>query len=264
MNWLGEFITDNYEGQARIPGVTIGIVKENWDSEHQGMVKVEMYLGEEGKNVTGWVPVMSSYAGDGYGNYQLPEVGQEVVIGFHFGERNYPIVLGCLWNKKNKLPQNTANENNTIKKFCTKGGSEVIFDDEKGKEKILVMTPGKLSFSIEDEKKIIQIKDEKGENSIQIDCQNGKMIFQAKDKMEFKIGTDTAISIDSDTVQIKSKTIEQSGQQKISISGQNVNVESKANIGIAAKANVSIEGKAATKINSGGLLEVKGSMVKIN
>lgn len=264
MNWLGEFIADNFEEQARIPGITTGIVKENWDQEHQGMVKVEMYLGEAGKNVTGWVPVMSSYAGEEYGNYQLPEVGQEVVIGFHFGERNYPIVLGCLWNKKNKLPKQTANKNNTIKKFRTKGGCEVVFDDEKGKETITVTTPGKLSFSIEDEKKIIQIKDEKEENSIQMDCQNGNLTFQAKSKMEFKIGKNAAISIDSKSVKIKSKTVEQSGEQKISISGQNVNVEAKANMGIAAKANVTIEGKAATKLNSSGLLEVKGSMVKIN
>lgn len=260
MNWM----KDDYEALARIPGVTTGIVKENWEKEHQGMVKVEMHLGEEGKNVTGWAPVMSSYAGEGYGSYQLPEVGQEVVVGFHLGDRDHPIVLGSVWNKKNKLPPETANEKNTVKKFRTKGGCEVVFDDEKGKEKITVTTPAKLSVTIEDEKKTIQIKDEKAENLIEMDCEKGNMVFQAKSKMDFKIGKDAAISIDDKSITLKSKTIEQNGEQKVAISGQNVNVEAKANVAIAAKANATIDGKAGTKVNSSGLLEVKGSMVKIN
>lgn len=215
MGIWNELIPDDYEEQARIPGITTGIVKENWDQEHQGMVKVEMYLGEQGKNVTGWAPVMSTYAGDSYGNYWLPEVGQEVVIGFHFGERNYPIVLGCLWNNKNKLPKEMANDKNTIKKFMTKGGCEVIFDDEKGKEKITVTTPGKLAFMIEDEKKSIQIKDEKGENSIFIDCEKGNMTFQAKTKMEFKIGNQAAITIDDKSINLKSKAISQEAETEV-------------------------------------------------
>lgn len=264
MNWMDDVFSEFYEGHTRIPGITTGIVKENWDQDHQGMVKVEMYLGEAGKNVTGWIPVMSSYAGQDYGNYQLPEIGQEVVIGFHFGERNYPIVLGCLWNKKNTLPKETANKDNTIKKFRTKGGCEVIFDDEKGKEKIIVTTPAKLSFTIEDEAQIINIKDEKEENSIKMDCKNGLLSFQANKKMEFKIGKEAVISIDDKSINIKSDTISQDAKQKIAINGQNVNVEAKANVSVAAKASVNIEGKAGVKINSSALLELKGSMVKIN
>lgn len=264
MSWLGELMIEGYGEKAKIPGITTGIVKENWDKKQQGMVKVEMYLEEEGKNVTGWVPVMSSYAGKEYGDYRLPEIGQEVVIGFRFGEKDCPIVLGSLWNKKNTLPEQTANEKNTIKKFKTKGGCEVVFDDEKGKEKITVTTPAKLSISIDDEKKTIQIKDEKVDNLIEMNCEKGNMTFQAKSKMEFKIGKDAAISIDDKSISLKSKTIEENGEQKISMNGQNINMEAKANVAIAAKANVNIEGKAETRVNSSGILEVKGSMVKIN
>lgn len=264
MNLLNELISNDYETQLRIPGITTGIVKENWDKEHQGMVKVEMYMGEQGKNVTGWIPVMTSYAGEGYGNYCLPEVGQEVVIGFHFGERNYPIVLGGLWNKKNKLPEQSANEKNTIKKFITKGGCEVIFDDEAGKEKIMVTTPQKLSVIIDDEKKTIQLKDEKGDNSIEVNCEQGNMTLQAKSKMEFKIGNNVVIAFDNQSLKFKSKTIEQDADQKLSLAGQNINVEAKASICVSGKANVDIKANSALKLNSSGMTEVKGSMVKIN
>ncbi len=264
MGLLSGMISDYQDDLARIPGITTGIVKENWEEEHPGMVKVEMFLGEQGKNVTGWVPVMTSYAGAGYGHYCLPEVGQEVVIGFHFGERNYPIVLGCLWDKTNTLPEETANENNTIKRFTTKGGSEVVFCDEEGKEKITVTTPGKLSAVIDDENKVIQIKDENEENSIQMNCEDGSITLQAKSKMEFKIGSNAAITIEEKSLTLKSKAIDQQAEQKLSLSGQNINAEGKSGVDITGKSNVSIKANSSLKLNSSGTAELKGSMVQIN
>lgn len=264
MNLLKGFIAGEQGNIGKIQGIATGIVKENFDKEYQGMVKVEMYLGENGKNVTGWIPVMSSYAGSEYGNYWMPEVGQEVVIGFHFGERDYPIVLGCLWNKKNILPKETANEKNTIKKFTTKGGCQIVFDDEEGKEKIEIGTPEELSITIEDEKKLIQVKDKKGDNTIVMDCDKGTITFQAKTKLEFKVGKEAILTMDDKEVKIKNKTIEQEGTQKVAISGQNINVSAKSNVDIAANANVSVKGNSGVKLNSSGITEVKGSMVKIN
>lgn len=44
-------------GQANINGVAIGVVKENWDEDHPGMIKAEISLGSSGKNLTDWIPV---------------------------------------------------------------------------------------------------------------------------------------------------------------------------------------------------------------
>lgn len=264
MNLLDGIMGEREDSSGKIYGITTGIVKENYNEENQGKVKVEMYLGESGKNVTGWIPVMSSYAGNEYGNYWMPEVGQEVVIGFHFGERDYPIVLGCLWNKKNTLPKETANEKNTVKKFITKGGCEIVFHDEKGKEKIEIGTPGKLSIIVEDEKKRIQLKDEKEENTILVDCDKGTVVLQAKTKLEFKVGNESILTMDDKEVKIKNKTIEQEGTQKVTMNGQNINIAAKSNADISANANVSIKGNSSVKIDSSGMAEVKGGVVKIN
>lgn len=264
MNVLDSIIGESEDSSGKIYGITTGIVKENYDKENQGKVKVEMYLGESGKNVTGWIPVMSSYAGAEYGNYWMPEVGQEVVIGFHFGERDYPIVLGCLWNKKNTLPKETANDKNTVKQFTTKGGCKIVFNDEKGKEKIEVETPGKLSIIIEDEKKKIQLKDEKEENSILVDCDKGTIVFQAKTKLEFKVGKESILTMDDKEVKLKNKTIEQEGTQKVAINGQNIAISAKSNVDISANANASVKGNSGVKIDSSGMAEVKGGVVKIN
>ena len=42
-----------------VGGIVMGIVKENWDSKHPGMVKVELFLSQSGMNVTGEILVSS-------------------------------------------------------------------------------------------------------------------------------------------------------------------------------------------------------------
>ena len=117
------------------------VVKENWNQELPGYVKVEYVLGEEGERSSDWVRVLHSYAGNGYGTYLLPEVGSEVLVGFIMGDQSNAVVLGCLHNSENKLPEQTANQENFIKKIRTKGEHEIILSEEKGKEKLEVVTP---------------------------------------------------------------------------------------------------------------------------
>jgi len=262
MELLGNLMSERYHGT--VPGIVRGTVKENWDDKHKGMLKVEIFLGEQGKNVTGWVPVMTNYAGNGYGFYFLPEVGQAVLVAFESGEKSCPVVIGALWDKKNVLPKETANEKNTIKRFLTKRGCEIVFDEEEGKENITVKTPAKLSVSLQDEKKQITLQDEKGENSITMDCENGNISIQAKTKITLKIGSDEAVTIEKNSVTVKSKDIKNEAQSSFSADAQNVKLAAKANVNAEGKAGVEIKASGSLKLNSSGILEAKGSMVKIN
>lgn len=262
MSLLSELSFESYKDA--MPGITTGVVKENWEENHPGMVKVEMFLGEQGKSVTGWVRVMTNYAGDGYGNYELPEVGQRVVIAFEMGQKDCPIVLGALWDKKNKLPKETAKDKNTIKRFRTKGGSEVVFNEEEGKEKIDVLTPAKLCIHMDDEKKLIQLKDEKEENVITMDCDKGILTLTAKAKIQLKIGSDEVITLDDKSVSVKSQDIKQEAKSGFSAEGQNIKLAAKAGLSAEGKSSVEVNASGSMKLNSSGVLEVKGNMVKIN
>lgn len=264
MNLSDILLSDCVKACSCIPGITTGIVKENWDEKNPGMVKVEMLLGEEGKNVTGLARVMSNYGGNGYGNYCLPEIGQKVVVAFHFGERDCPVVLGTLWDEKNVLPENTANEENTIKSFTTYGGCSLIFSDEKDKQKIEAATPGGLFLSLDDEGKTISLRDEKGDNIIEADCENGSITLKAKTKIELKIGDDTAISIEKDSLKLKSSEIRQTGDSKISLEGQNINISAKTNLDASANSQAALKANAGMKLESSALMEIKGAMVKLN
>ena len=123
MSFFDELYQDNARSSdgARMFSVTTGRVVENWDDKHPGMVRVEVFLGESGKNRTDWVRVAQPYAGKEYGHYFLPEVGDEVVLAFNLGDRDHPIVIGSLWSQVNPLPQKAAAEKNETKTLRTKG-----------------------------------------------------------------------------------------------------------------------------------------------
>ena len=71
MNFYDELLTDKPEDKTypeiTAPGLLNAIVKEIWDKEHIGMIKVEYLMGEKNKKTSDWVRVMSGYCGDGSG-----------------------------------------------------------------------------------------------------------------------------------------------------------------------------------------------------
>ena len=148
----------------------------------------------------------------------------------------------------------------------TKGGCEVVLDDEKGKESIRVTTPAKLSLCLEDEKKTIYLKDEKGENAVTLDCKDGNITVCAKTKITLTAGSNSneAIVIDGNSIKITSQDIKNEAKGTFSAEGQNIKLAAKANFNVEGKAGVEAKASGSMKLNSSGILEVKGSMVKIN
>lgn len=246
------------EGEAgKEFGIITGIIKENWDEAHKGMVKVEFILGEQGKNLTGWIPVCTPYGGAGYGMYALPEIGDVAVIAFERGDRNCPIVIGSLWDNKNTLPADTAKEENTEKCFRTKGGCSVLFSDEEEKQKIEINTPKELKITIEDENEKIILSDQPNENGIEIDSKNGTITISAKSKIELSAGGSPSLTLDGDGKEIKQQAgkVSIKTDQEFSVKSQNVQISASM---------ASIKGDSQTKVESGGVLQLKGAMAKIN
>ncbi|MCH5264617.1 MAG: hypothetical protein J1F02_01870 [Lachnospiraceae bacterium] len=240
-----------------ISSITTGVVKENWDGEHPGMVKAEYFLGNEGSNVTSWLPVASPYAFQECGMYLLPEVGAEVVIAFHMGDRNCPVVIGSLWNGKNTLPPETAMEKNTVKRLKTKGGCEIVFNDEEGKESISIQTPGQLQLKIEDEKQTIVLQDKEGKNGVSIQGEEGTVTVRADKKMVLEVGGDAILTLDGSakSAALKADTITEEASQTLKLKGQNTSLEG---------GMLEIKGESSLKAESSGMAEIKGTMVKIN
>lgn len=257
MGMFDELLQPSSPLSGVVPGIVIGIVKDNWDKEHPGMVKVEYFLGEKGKNQTGWIPMATPYAGKEYGMYALPEVGSEVVLAFQMGDRNCPVVIGSVWSRKNPVPQETANEKNTVKRLRTKGGCEIFFSEEEGKERIQIQTPKNLSLLIEDEKETIQIGDKDGKNGIVLDTKQGTLKILAEKSTEIQVGGKTMASFDgkSGIIELTAGKLVCKTDQSAEIKGQTIKIDG---------ASTNVKGSGTLKLESSGSTQVKGSIVQIN
>lgn len=88
----------------------------NGDDKKLGRVKVQFFWQEQ-PDSTCWVRVMMPYAGKSHGFYVMPEVGDEVLIGFDGGDIDNPYCLGSVYNQdaQNLRTMNQAQQMETIR-----------------------------------------------------------------------------------------------------------------------------------------------------
>lgn len=236
--------------------ISRAIVKQNWDKKYPGKVAVEFLTGEKGKKTTDWLPVLHPYCGDGYGFYFLPEIGTEVAVGSLSGDSNSLVVIGGLWNQVDQLPEKTAGEKNDIKRIRTKGEHEIVFDDGESSPGIYITTKQKLHISLLDKDKSILISDENGKNGVTIQTEDGNVKLFAENSITLAAGGKDAIVIDGgSSVTICSDKIEEKGNRSLSLKTQSLEVKGNT---------AELKASGSMKINSSGMTEIKGTMVKIN
>ncbi|MCW5783301.1 MAG: phage baseplate assembly protein V [Nitrospirales bacterium] len=132
----------------RVYGVASGIVTNNQDPDGYGRVKVKFpWLEEESES--DWVKVASFMAGKERGGVFLPEVDDEVLVAFEQGDINHPFVIGALWSQEDPPPETNADGKNNIRKFTSRSGHEIIFNDdaEGQQEKIEIHSGEGIVFS---------------------------------------------------------------------------------------------------------------------
>ncbi|MBD2726642.1 VgrG-related protein [Nostoc sp. FACHB-892] len=118
----------------------IGIVTNNREDPLKlGRVKVK-FPTLTTDHESNWARVVSVGAGPDRGFDCLPEVDDEVLVGFEHGDITRPYVLGGLWNGKAAPPEsvdNSVGENGVrLRTFKTRVGHTLQFiDEEKGLEK---------------------------------------------------------------------------------------------------------------------------------
>lgn len=242
-------------GSSQIGGILVGTVIENYDKDHLGMIKVSYSFGQKGKNTSGWIPVTMPYVASAAGSYFFPEVGSDVVVGFIMGNLNKPIVLGSLWNESTVKPEGLDYEKNTIKKLRTKAGHEVVFDETDSKEAITITSKGGSNIKILDENQQIILSDKDSKNTIKMDLKSGAISLDAEKKLELKIGGTAVITVESNALELKSGGVNVTASQGLTLKGQTANLQG---------STVELKADASMKVNASGILEVKGSMVKLN
>lgn len=240
-------------GEAKIPPYTnpeaivssepqSALVKDNNDPEKLGRIRVKFFW-QESNSMSPWIRLVTPYSGTERGFYFIPEIGDEVLVGFEGGDAEKPYVLGSLYHGKNKPHNAWPNTKNNFKGIVTKSNLRIEFDDEK---KITTIdTPGGNKIVVSDNEKSIVLKDQ-NMNKVEL-SPDGIVLDSLKD---IKLSSKSKITIDATSgVDIKSVA-------DVKISGLNINHS--ANVSFTAKGNASAE------LSASGQTTVKGTIVMIN
>ena len=106
------------------------VVVDNNDPKGLGRVQVQMAWQKDINSQTPWIRMTNPHAGGGKGMYYIPEIGEEVLVGFEAGNAEKPFVLGSMYNGNESSGYNTAG--NDKKVIQTRSGTKIIMDDAVG------------------------------------------------------------------------------------------------------------------------------------
>ena len=198
-------------------GLVIGLVTNNDDPEKLGRVRVK--FPQLGDTIEGtWARIATPGAGDARGMMFLPKPGDEVVVAFEHGDKRRPVVLGALYNGRDK-PSDKMLEDGP------RGAAWVVHTEEDAEfqfEKQFVISA----------KEHMQLTIERGGGA-------GDVGVKVDDKIEVKAGSTITIEGQGDVtlkstaginveatgqLQLKGATVDINGTAGVTVKGAIINI----------------------------------------
>ncbi|MEO5685249.1 MAG: phage baseplate assembly protein V [Chitinophagaceae bacterium] len=185
--------------------------------------------GEKGS----WITMASPDAGDSRGLFFLPEINDEVVVGFINDDPARAVMLGMLYGAEKKPPLPARNDNHQ-KGIFTRSKLRIQFSDDT--KTITIDTPAGNSIALDENGSKVVIKDQHHNT---ITMQSTGIRLESTQQVEIKAAGNLLLSAGA-SINIKASTI---------------SIESAASLIMKA---------ASTKLSAAGITEIVGSLVKIN
>jgi uncharacterized protein involved in type VI secretion and phage assembly len=195
------------DGFAR--GLAFGVVTNNEDPEKLGRIRVRLELHSSDQE-SFWARIATPMSGSDMGVYFLPEVHDEVLVGFICEDPAHPVVLGGVWNSNNLPPDNNSHGTNDRRLVRTRAGHELRFDDGDA-------------------------------NEIELKLASGPRVYLAESKAILEDG-------DGNKVEIADGSITITAAQKITLSAAQVMIDASGKAEVKAGATCKIQG-AMVEIN---------------
>ncbi len=206
-------------------------VVENKDEQKLGRIRVQFPWQEiQSKEMkTPWLRIAVPYAGASKGQQFVPEIGEEVMVGFEMNNAERPYIIGSLYNGGNGKPdenwavskeeEGTANN---IKAIRTRNGHTILFND-KGDAGLL------------------EIYDNKNNTyHITLSADDKKITIYSAGNVEVIAKNNINVSADG-----------------------NIDVVAKGDIGVNADGNIGIKSKGSISMEAKKEISIQASKVKV-
>jgi type VI secretion system secreted protein VgrG len=105
-------------------------VMDNNDPSGGGRIKVQFPWQEDKNQTTPWIRLIQPHSGTGKGFHFIPEIGEEVLIGYEAGNAEKPFVMGTHYNGNETSSYHTSE--NDKKVIHTRSGTKIILNDAEG------------------------------------------------------------------------------------------------------------------------------------
>jgi type VI secretion system secreted protein VgrG len=152
-------------------------IKDNNDPEGLGRVKVEFYWAS-GSTSSEWMRMIQPHSGSGKGFYFIPEIEEEVLVGFEGGNAQNPYVLGTQYNGIESSGYSSSG--NDQKVIHTRSGTKMIFNDAEGS--VLIEDPSGNSYLMD------------GKGNIEVNAPND-MILTVGKNLNINVGENMTTNI---------------------------------------------------------------------
>lgn len=180
-------------------------VVDNKDEQKLGRIRVQFpwQKVQDDKMMSPWLRIAVPYAGNIKGHQFIPEIGEEVMVGFEMDNAERPYIIGALYNGgKGKSDEEWAaskeeqGTTNNIKAVRTRNGHTILFNDRGNAGLIEIYDNNNNTYHITlsaDEKKITIYS--AGDIEINSD---GSISMTAKDNVNIKANSNVSVNADKE------------------------------------------------------------------
>lgn len=267
-------------GGGRCAGLVSGTVTDTQDPEGSGRVKVRFpWLSEE--YASDWARTAQS-GGTGGGEAFIPEVGDEVLVGFEHGHLDRPFVLAGLYNGKDRpgggaggdaagggadgagggagggpggdLVDPTSGAVNR-RAFASKSGNQLeLLEAANGPQGVRLRTgDGKLTIALDRTNTAIVVNSD------------GSVTIEAKERVAIKAAGGVALDAGRGALELTGDSVTLTSRSGVAVDGGNGKVALSSGGSVEVRGGqVTVEGTRRTDIKSGSSVSVNAPMIRLN
>jgi uncharacterized protein involved in type VI secretion and phage assembly len=219
-------------GGQPINGVVIAIVTDNNDPNNTARVKLKFPWLDDSYE-SDWARLAQLGAGPNSGALWIPEVNDEVLVAFEYGDVRHPFVVGNLYNGMDKPNEGSGLfDNGKVKRrgFISRKGHKFIFFDDPGKAGVaFISSDGKLKISLNETNSEIHIS---SQGKVHVESQQD-MTLESKANLNLK-------------------------------AQQGIKLEAGNSLDLKGTAGATIDGGPQLEVKASGQLKITGAMVDVN